>query len=161
MGTGKRKAVADHDITESELRRHIEVLAGDIGERNVFRPRALQAAAEYIEQEWTRQGHAVSVQGYEARGVPSRNIEITLAGRTRPEEIILIGAHYDTVRGGPGANDNGSGVAALLAIGRSMAGLVPFVWSPSSMKKRRSFSGERWAVWFMRVPRGHALTISV
>ena len=43
-----------------------------------------------------------------------------LAGTTRAPEIILVGAHYDSVRGSPGANDNASGVAALLEIGRAL-----------------------------------------
>ncbi|MGH8606627.1 MAG: M28 family peptidase, partial [Gammaproteobacteria bacterium] len=53
-------------------------------------------------------------QSYDARGVRSENLEVTLPGVSR--EIILIGAHYDSVRGSPGANDNASGVAALLEL---------------------------------------------
>ncbi|HEX2201397.1 MAG TPA: M28 family peptidase, partial [Gammaproteobacteria bacterium] len=46
------------------------------------------------------------------------NIEVSRMGCSRPEQILLVGAHYDSVRGSPGANDNGSGVAALLEIAR-------------------------------------------
>ena len=51
-------------------------------------------------------------------GVRSANIEVNKTGTTKPDEIILIGAHYDSVTGSPGANDNGSGVAALLEMSR-------------------------------------------
>ena len=54
-------------------------------------------------------------------GVRSSNLEITRTGAQRPEEILLIGAHYDSVIGSPGANDNGSGVAALLEMARHVA----------------------------------------
>ncbi|MGH8647470.1 MAG: M28 family peptidase, partial [Gammaproteobacteria bacterium] len=61
-------------------------------------------------------GYRVVSQSYDARGVHSENLEVTLPGVSRPSEIILIGAHYDSVRGSPGANDNASGVAALLEL---------------------------------------------
>lgn len=102
------------------LRAHVRRLAGGIGERNVWRPQALQAAADYIRGEWRRQGHAVQAQTYAAYGVPSENLEITLKGTSRPERILLVGAHYDSVRGSPGANDNASGVAVLIELGRAL-----------------------------------------
>ena len=105
------------------LHAHVARLAGEIGERNVWRPQALHAAADYIRGEWQRQGHSVAAQRYTAYGVPSENLEVVLQGQARPSEIILAGAHYDSVRGSPGADDNASGVAALLGIGRLLAGL--------------------------------------
>jgi Zn-dependent M28 family amino/carboxypeptidase len=98
------------------LERHVKVLAGDIGERNVFRPDALHAAAAYIVQQWNRRGCAVTRQDYQVRGVACANIEVALAGCAQADEIIVLGAHYDTVRNSPGADDNASGVAALLEI---------------------------------------------
>ncbi|MCX8049363.1 MAG: M28 family peptidase [Methylohalobius sp.] len=98
------------------LRRHVEYLAGEIGERNVFHPQALQAAENYLAQTWHDLGLEVQRQVYEAKGVASANLEVTLPGRTWPHEIVLLGAHYDSVQGSPGANDNGSGVAVLLAL---------------------------------------------
>jgi Zn-dependent M28 family amino/carboxypeptidase len=102
------------------LHAHVAKLAGEIGERNVWRPAALHAAAEYVRGEWRRQGHAVRAQRYIANEVASENLEIELAGTAQPSEIILIGAHYDSVGGSPGANDNASGVAALLELGRML-----------------------------------------
>jgi hypothetical protein len=47
------------------LRTHVEQLAGKIGERNVYRPKALQAAVSYIEHQWEQQGYAVERLAYE------------------------------------------------------------------------------------------------
>jgi Zn-dependent M28 family amino/carboxypeptidase len=107
------------------LRAHVETLADTIGERNVFRPQALAAARDYIEATWRAQGYAVQAQEYEARGVRCANLEVCRSGAGRAGEIILLGAHYDLVRACPGANDNGSGVAALLEITRRFAALTP------------------------------------
>ena len=64
------------------------------------------------------QNYTVRHQEYDARGVKSTNLEIEIRGKSKAEEIILVGAHYDSVSGCPGANDNGTGVAALLEISR-------------------------------------------
>jgi hypothetical protein len=107
------------------LERDVTRLAGEIGERNVFTPLALVAAAEYIESELLLAGYAVTSQRFEVRGVECRNLEVEIQGRGRAEEIIVVGAHYDSVAGSPGANDNGSGVAAMLALARIWADLEP------------------------------------
>lgn len=104
---------------------HVGTLASEIGERHVFRPRALRDAAAFIEQEWRAQGYQVRAQRYEVHGVACANLEVTCRGRGRPDEIILVGAHYDSVPGSPGANDNASGVAALLEISRALPGAAP------------------------------------
>jgi hypothetical protein len=111
----------------ARIEAHVRALAGAIGERNVFRPQALRAAADYIEATWRAQGYAVQAQVYDAYGVACANLEVSRPGRARPGEILLIGAHYDSVRGCPGANDNGSGVAAMLEISRHFADLAPAI----------------------------------
>ena len=108
-------------ITASVLQKHVQTLAGEIGERNVFCPTALEDAAGYISREWGDQGHEIEVQSYVARGVLCKNLEISQQGQAREREIILVGAHYDSIHGGPGADDNASGVAALLEISRCLA----------------------------------------
>jgi Zn-dependent M28 family amino/carboxypeptidase len=105
-------------ILADRLHAHVSHLALDIGERNVFRPDALHAAADYIRREWSAQGYQVNSQYYQAFGVNSENLEVHRTGKTRPEEIIVVGAHYDTVTGSPGADDNASGIAALLELTR-------------------------------------------
>jgi Zn-dependent M28 family amino/carboxypeptidase len=103
------------------LRGHVSHLAVEIGQRNVFRPDALHAAADYVRREWAAQNYPVNSQYYQAMGVKSENLEVRRIGKTKPEEIILVGAHYDTVQGSPGADDNASGVAALLELTRLFA----------------------------------------
>jgi hypothetical protein len=109
---------ADETDLSRRLRAHVEKLAGEIGERNVFHADALEGAAQYVEQFLTSLGYEISRQPYEAHGVTVRNIDATLPGVSKPNEIIVVGAHYDSVRGAPGANDNATGVAAVLDIAR-------------------------------------------
>ena len=110
---------AEIDIAR-RLRQHVQVLAGDIGERNVFHPQALESAAQYIEQQLSLLGFNSARQEYLAHEVTVGNIDATQPGTTKPDEIIVVGAHYDSVRGAPGANDNASGVAAVLEIARML-----------------------------------------
>jgi Peptidase family M28 len=112
-------------ITPERLRAHVVKLAAEIGDRNVFRPAALAAAADYIAGQWQAFGYRVERQEFEAQGVVCANLEVERQGRVRAGEILLIGAHYDSVRGCPAANDNGSGVAALLELARRFAEVEP------------------------------------
>ncbi len=112
-------------MVADRLRGHVEQLAARIGERNLGRPGTLEAAADYIEAQWRSNGYEVRRQVYEVHGVASANLEATLAGDARAQEILVIGAHYDTVPGSPGANDNASGVAALLEIASALRTLRP------------------------------------
>ena len=104
----------------AELAADVQALAGDIGERNMRRYRQLNAAADFIEGAFSRAGLRPRRDTYELSGRACHNIEVEIPG-ARPQ-IVIIGAHYDSVFGSPGANDNGSGVAALLALARRFAG---------------------------------------
>lgn len=112
-------------ISAENLRAHVHKLAAQIGERNVFRPQALRQAAEYVEQVWFEQGYEVVHYLYDVKGERWANLEVSRYGKERPSEIILIGAHYDSVVGSPGANDNSSGVAALLELSSRISGWLP------------------------------------
>jgi Zn-dependent M28 family amino/carboxypeptidase len=102
-------------VSASQLRVHVEMLAGTIGERNVWRYAALERAAEYVSAQLSASGYTPRRQTFEVAKLPVSNVEAVLAGRTA-SEIVVIGAHYDSVQGCPGANDNGTGVAALLEL---------------------------------------------
>ena len=104
------------------LKIHVEMLAGTIGERNIWKYASLNRAAEYIEQQFAASGYAPSRHTYEVSRLPVHNLEATLQGTSRPDEIVVLGAHYDTVTGCPGANDNGTGVASVLELARRFAG---------------------------------------
>ena len=117
---GPLPALTEEQITLTNLlRRDVEKLASEIGERNVFKPHGLRAATAYVEREFVRAGYKVIRQSYQAHGEPCHNLEVEIPGRTRGGEIVVVGAHYDSVFGCVGANDNGSGVAAMLAVARA------------------------------------------
>jgi hypothetical protein len=109
----------DEIVLREELRANVQKLAGEIGERNMWHYAQLNAAADFIEDSFSRVGLRTRRDSYEMGGQPCHNIEAEIPGN-RPE-IIVIGAHYDSVFGSPGANDNGSGVAALLALAQRFA----------------------------------------
>jgi hypothetical protein len=104
------------------LKADVEALAVEIGRRNVWDPSGYAAAAAHIESALRGAGHAVSRLPFEAAGHRCENVEAVLAGVGAPDEVVVVGAHYDSVRDTVGANDNASGVAALLALARGFAG---------------------------------------
>jgi hypothetical protein len=104
------------------LRAHVEALASGIGERNVFRAGTLPRAAAYVERQLGARGERVERQAFTSREQEVLNLEVERGGTDKPREIVVAGAHYDTVIGSPGANDNGSGVAALLEVARMLHG---------------------------------------
>jgi Zn-dependent M28 family amino/carboxypeptidase len=106
-----------------KIKEHVRMLSGEIGEHNVFNSDALQEAEKYIEGEWRAQGYEVKKYAYDVQGVRCSNLEVSSTGVKKPDEIILIGAHYDTVYGSPGANDNSSGVASMLELSRRFSNL--------------------------------------
>jgi hypothetical protein len=108
---------------DRRLRVHVMALAGGIGERNVFRPDRLHEAAAYLESTLVHLGHRVHSQLFESGGVPVRNLEVEHPGCSLSDEILVVGAHYDSVLGCPGANDNGTGVASLVELSRLLTRL--------------------------------------
>ena len=111
----------------AELIADVQTLGGQIGERNMTRYSQLNAAVDFIEDSFSRTGLHPRRDSYELHGRACHNIEAEIRGAqgaavSKPPAIILVGAHYDSVFGSPGANDNGSGVAAMLALARRFAG---------------------------------------
>ena len=109
----------DEIALREELRANVQKLAGEIGERNMWHYAQLNAAADLIEDSFSRAGLRTRRDSYEIRGQACHNIEAEIPGN-RPG-IIVIGAHYDSVFGSPGANDNGTGAAAVLALAKQFA----------------------------------------
>ena len=105
------------------LKRHIAAIAER--EHNVTHYDELEKVARYIEATLASIGYTVGRQEFFADGKPVRNIDVTIepAGRSADPEVIVIGAHYDSVFGSPGANDNGSGVAAVIELARLLRDL--------------------------------------
>ena len=108
---------ADLDL-QRRLRAHIQEIAGRIGGRSVYAYAELQAAADYIDRTLSENGYSVRRQAFTAMGREVHNLEVELSGTDRRDEIVVVGAHYDTAGTNPGANDNGSGTAAVLELAR-------------------------------------------
>jgi hypothetical protein len=119
MGVDSRLAIED---LEQRLKAHVESLANGIGERNILVPQTMEAAAGALRDFWEKTGYRVDVQSFQVGQVTCVNLAVEILGETRPDEIVVVGAHYDTVPGSPGANDNGSAVAAMLELSRLFKG---------------------------------------
>ena len=111
--------------TSRRLTRHIDELAIKIGVRSTHVEGSLSKTYDYIEREWTLQGFKTVRKPFTTESGSGVNLEVEIKGTEFPEEIVILGAHDDSVLGSPGANDNASGVAALLEISRSFIGLKP------------------------------------
>lgn len=119
--TDSRHAGDGLDRREGRLRDRlladIGVLAGDIGERHLGRPPALDRAAQWVEGRLSEAGLEVAHEPFRVGDHTCRNL-IADVGPSRPR--LLVGAHYDSVPGCPGADDNATGVAALLALAEAL-----------------------------------------
>jgi hypothetical protein len=111
---------SDLQLTRDRLSTHVYSLAEEIGERHDGEREALDRAADYIENSFRDMGYNPVSEIYSDKLY--RNIVVNLYGKERRNEIIIVGAHYDTVWLSPGADDNASGIAALLEIARALHG---------------------------------------
>jgi len=111
----------------SYLRIVVNKLAREIGIRSYQDQERMDKAARYISGELAALGYPVTKQSFTYDKLPLQNVIAELKGTASPERVLVIGAHYDTVRTTPGADDNASGVAGLLGIARLLAGKKPAV----------------------------------
>ena len=102
------------------LKSHVYKLAQEIGDRSVFKIERLDQAAEYITQTLRSFGYNVEFQSYTLFNETVKNIIATKIGVDRPDEIIILAAHYDSCFN-PGADDNASAVAGLIELARNMS----------------------------------------
>ena len=113
------------DISRKELQSHVEVLAKTIGARHMGAPDKLKFTVNYIESTLgpANLGYRVGRHTYKVNGTDCHNLVLDLPakGSDRIAEIVLAGAHYDSVATTPGADDNASGVAALMCLAQAFA----------------------------------------
>ena len=114
---------------ELELRAELEGLTAHlvdtIGERNATAMWELAEAADWVANEFERDGYEVRRQGYAVGDeVMAQNLEVQVRGGRRGDQIVVVGAHYDSPAGSPGASD-ATGLAALLALSRSLKAFHP------------------------------------
>ncbi|MFM8551878.1 MAG: M28 family peptidase [Nitrospiraceae bacterium] len=104
------------------LRAHVNAL---IGERHpLSSPAKLAQAEQYLAEQLTNLGLAVTAHPFDAHGRTFRNVVATRQGTEAGLSPLLIAAHYDTVAGSPGADDNASGLAVLVEAARSLTDSV-------------------------------------
>ncbi len=111
-------ALSQDELLEHRLRTHVDRLAGLIGPRHFGAPHSLDAAVSLIERELSELDYQVERQTHPVNEHEAVNLIAELRGQDRPEEIIVLGAHYDTVDTTPGADDNASAVAVLIEVAR-------------------------------------------
>lgn len=105
-----------------ELRHDVTVLAARIGGRSTYRPRGLAESALHIKSNLESAGYVVHDHSFVSRGTTVPNLEAILSGTDLAGQAVVVGAHFDTFHGTPGADDNASGVAGTLALARRLAG---------------------------------------
>ncbi len=111
--------------TALDLESHVRAVAAV--PHNIAHPEALEASATYIEATLCSFGYTPVPQLFHVGKTQVRNIEIVIdpPPPTRAFETLVIGAHYDSADDFPGANDNGTGVAALLELARTLKKAKP------------------------------------
>ena len=107
----------------ARLEATVRHLSGEIGERHFRRAHALDEALNFIREELGRSNVAATDHPFEVSGRQFTNVEVIIPARSGATEqaCIVVGAHYDTVPGTPGADDNATGVAALLELARQLS----------------------------------------
>jgi hypothetical protein len=157
-----------HDVAQ-QLRDDVYALSATFGERNDRSPRAaanLERAGHMIEWRFRELGLAVRRRPTGSQAALA-NIEAIIPGSRSAPESIVVGAHYDTAHRSPGADDNASGVAALLALAHSLrerslgrtVRLVAFAAEEAPHKRRRSMGSVRYVGDLLRT--GHDVTAMI
>lgn len=115
-------------VDPARLRRHVEVLANEVGPRDARHPESLALASEYLLEEFSAAGAAAEFQDFAVRGADYRNVVARVGPAAGP--LLVVGAHYDAMGEfgpNPGADDNASGVAGLVELARVLAARRPRV----------------------------------
>ncbi len=123
LGTYKPPVTAAELQLEKRLRGHVDVLAGLIGARHLGKRNSLEAASAYIEQQFAEIGDDRRRETYSIGSAEVANVVVERIGKEHPGEIVVLGAHYDTVPESPGADDNASAVAMLIEVARLLCSL--------------------------------------
>jgi len=116
-------------VTGAWVTEHVEMLSGEHDRSSQFTrqslstgPNTIGSSIQYVSQQMEGYGFQVSTHQYQTGYAP--NVISVLPGTTRPNELVIIGAHLDDIPNNgraPGANDDASGSAANLAIAQALA----------------------------------------
>ena len=125
MVHGKEGNVPDKQEIIKHLRDHLTMLTQTIGVRSVRRPDNLERSAAYIQARFEAMGLAAQRQTYPYKGMRVSNLVASRQFSSNPAVRYVLGAHYDSVTGTVGADDNASAVAVLLETARVMQSSSP------------------------------------
>jgi len=120
----RSRVMVDMPEAEEQLRAHLKVLTETIGERSVRFPDNMQKAAVYIRSFFKDIGLPAWSEPYDYRGIEVANVVAEISSGPDPARQYLLGAHYDSVAGTVGADDNASAVAVLLETARYLKELI-------------------------------------
>ncbi len=123
--TGDGTTSQPEDSLSNRLFRHVDMLAGVIGPRHPGKMGTMAATAAYIESQLREIGLTVTRETYNVRGQSTDNVIVNIPGSQDPNDIVILGAHYDSTPETPGADDNGSAVAVLIESARLLKDINP------------------------------------
>jgi peptidase M28-like protein len=109
--------------TSRRLQDHLRELTRNIGERSIAHPQGLKRAQTYIESFYRSIGLKVTGEPYDYKGIEVSNVEAEITFCENPSRRYLLGAHYDTVWGTVGADDNASAIAVQLETARNLSAM--------------------------------------
>ncbi len=108
-------------ILQDLLQQDIKKIAVEIGARNYSQYEKLNATKDFFETNFTQFGYQLKQQEYKIDNKSYYNLAVERLGTEKPNEVIVVGGHYDSAFNAPGANDNGTGAAATLELARIFA----------------------------------------
>ena len=116
----RRNPMIDIPKTVERLKAHLHELTVVIGERSVRVPDNLAKTANYIQSFYEDIGLTVRTEPYDYQGLKVANVVANISSNASPVKHYLVGAHYDSVAGTVGADDNASAIAVQLEIARNV-----------------------------------------
>jgi hypothetical protein len=108
-------------VLRDSLQQDVQQIAVEVGARNASHYQKLNDTRTFLETALTQAGYSVKEQEYKIDNRSYYNLEAERLGTEKPDEVIVIGAHYDSAFISPGANDNATGAAATLELARLFA----------------------------------------
>lgn len=106
----------DEQLVDKNLRQHVQQLSVKIGDRHIWKNNSIDKTVEYIDSIFKINKLATKHQKFSCYGRTVSNLIVEKQGKE--SDVVILGAHYDTVPGSPGADDNASSVAVMLEIAR-------------------------------------------
>lgn len=112
----------EESLLATRFSAHVKYLSETVGERSLSRPGSLQSVTDYLRDALKQAGYASTEHTYSVEGHAVSNFEVSLVGSDTQVGSVIVGAHYDSVAGTVGADDNATGVAGVLELARLLQG---------------------------------------